>query len=215
MHNIFTVLHSHDLLTRPDKRLVFDGTIIDGLDAPDLVAACTGDINSGKIQIRYLAPFENSDTFIIPHQSGGDDNVTYFTTPFVFSAELRDSMSGADHIYLYAEHDDEIPERNYHRLFSLNVLLDDHRLEGWSDGLKIERIDSFAQLVRDTFSEIYLGKSGYDPSIKMRKNPLRTLTDAIYRGKCNGVVAEEFEKLFTAPECEGIIRDCVRIWHER
>jgi len=215
MHNIFTVILAFDLLTRPEKRRIFDGAVLDGLDAPNLVAACTDDIKAGKIQIRYLTPFGVPETYVIPHQKGGYDSVTYFTSPFVFSTELRDVIAQADQVYLYAEHDDEMVERNYHRMFSINVPLKDACLEGFSDGLKIEKVESFNQLVRDTFSEIYLSKSGYDPAIKMRKNPLKGLTDVIFKNKCKGEVAEEFEKLFPAPECRSLIIDEIRGWHQR
>jgi len=212
MHNPFTLLLAYDILTRPNERRIFNGMILDGLDAPDLVAAATADINSGKIQIRYLAPFGDPDTYVIPQQKG--DNAAYLTSPFVFSTELRDAMEGTEHIYLYAEHDDEMVERNYHRLFSINGPLKNTYLEGWSDGLKIEKVDSFTYFVRETFVEIYLNKAGYDPEIKMRKNPLKELTDVIYTNKCEGEVAEEFEKLFPAPECKGLIKDVIKRWYE-
>lgn len=212
MHNPFTLLLAYDILTRPNERRIFNGTILDGLDAPDLVATATADINSGKIQIRYLAPFGDPDTYVIPQQKG--DNAAYLTSPFVFSTELRDAMAGAEHIYLYAEHDDEMVERNYHRIFSSNIPLKNVYLEGWSDGLKIEKVDSFTDFVTETFVEMYLSKAGYNPKSRRRNNPLKELTNTIFHGKCEGRTAEEFEKLFPAPECKVLIIDVIKRWYE-
>lgn len=204
MYSIITAFYCHGKTPDgwDDRR--FMGLNITPHDKPEFVDPCKADLESGRLQIELMRRAE-SVREQIPCQSSRD--VVYFGMPVPFGEELRCLFESGTPVYAYSDYDYEMPEYQIRDIFTANRSFPSGSLNGWSDGLKIERIDSFAGMVARTFKKVYCEMSGYHPCIRRRGNRLKGVTEAIFQGKIEGPQAEIFRTIFPSPFCRRPIID--------
>jgi hypothetical protein len=105
------------------------------------------------------------------------------------------------------EYDDELEEFAFLDFFTTNQEFKSESRDGYSDGLMIERLNRFEDVVALAFDSIYRERVGYDPCFKRRYNPLKGVTEAIFQGRVEGPQAELFRKIFPLPSCQQPIID--------
>ena len=207
MYSIFTVLYCHYLSPAGGSINRFQGRCLDPDDHPEFVMACQADLESGKLRVQSLRQQREPEYFGIPKQFHGED--LYFETLVVFGEELKSffESAGEDHVYAYMEYDDELEEFAFLDFFTTNQEFKSESRDGYSDGLMIERLNRFEDVVALAFDSTYRGRVGYDPCFKRRYNPLKGVTEAIFQGRVEGPQAELFRKIFPLPSCRQPIID--------
>lgn len=205
MYSIFTVLYCHTMADESQSYLL-KSTDIAPHNQPERVELCRADLESGDLKVEIFPRVKTqSDFSSIPCQYGS--NSAYFRTSSPFDDDLRGRFESGNSIYIYSNSDDEMPEYSISTIFSVNRSFPNESLHGWSDSLRIERVESFADLVRLTFQRVYLEIVEYDPCFKRRYNQLKGLTEAIFQGKSDGEEAQFFHSHFPSPACRRPIID--------
>lgn len=204
MYSIFTALYCHGKTPDGWDQGRFMGLNITPHDKPEFVDQCKADLEAGRLEIEVMRRAE-SVREQIPCQFSRE--VVYFGMPVPFGEELRCLFESGKPVYAYSDYDYEMPEYQIRDIFTANRSFPSDSLHGWSDGLKIERVDSFAGMVARTFKKIYCEMSGYHPCIRRRVNRLKGVTEAIFQGKIEGPQAEVFRTIFPSPACRRPIID--------
>jgi len=188
--------------------------------------ACMQEIKSGKLQVKKIQTSAAQGIgaegeayyFGFSDQNGNEDGASLLSTPFVFDSELRDAMNSLEGyaFYLVTSFDDELVETDYRGLYAINKNFEAVYSEGCSDGVRIEKFDSFEALVDEAFYRLFHINAHYKPTHLGQSNILDGITKFIYLGVIEGEEAEKFAKLFSAPECREIIQAFLKkYWYDR
>ena len=184
------------------------------------------EIKSGKLQVKKIQTSAAQGIgaegeayyFGFSDQNGNEDGASLLSTPFVFDSELRDAMNSLEGyaFYLVTSFDDELVETDYMGLYAINKNFEAVYSEGCSDGVRIEKFDSFEALVDEAFYRLFHINANFKPTHLGQGNILDGITKFIYQGVIEGEEAEKFAKLFSAPECREIIQAFLKKnWYDR
>lgn len=179
---------------------------------PEAMEKCCADLENGTLMVDFLHFLDIDDTSLsvmIPHQSGGGESRFFACIPFCSELERIFETAGNKSVYTLWDYDTELYEERMLRIFTANKVFDEVEESGWSDGLRIERWETFASLVYDSFWHVYFNSAKYHPCYKRRYNPLKGVTEAIFQGKIEGPQAEIFQSIFSAPSCRRTIIQCL------